>query len=45
MKCTKDQQYPPVNVNNALGQFLFHLKIFGIPKRENIIKNGDRIFQ
>ena len=45
MKCTKDQTYPLINANNALGQFLFHFKIVGIPTKENIITNGNRIFQ
>ena len=44
MKCTKEQTYPLINANNALGQFLFSFKIFGIPKKENIITNGLRIF-
>jgi len=37
IKTTKEQIYPIITINNALGQFLFHFKIFGIPKRENII--------
>ena len=44
MKSTKDQTYPAVALNTALGQFVYTFKIFGIPKRENIITNGLRIF-
>jgi len=43
IKTTKEQIYPIITINNALGQFLFHFKIFGIPKRENIITNGSRM--
>lgn len=45
IKLTKDQQYPVINLNTALGQFLFNFKIVGIPSRKNIITNGNRIFQ
>ena len=44
MKSTKDQTYPAVALNTALGQFVYTFKIFGIPTKENIITNGLRIF-
>ena len=34
IKNTKDQTYPVIAANTAIGQFLFHFKIFGIPKEK-----------
>ena len=44
IKCTKDQKYPEIVVNTALGHFTFMFKIYGIPtKPQNLITNGSRM--
>ena len=44
MRKTLDRAYPLATNNTAFGTFVFMFKIYGIPTRENIIKNGLRIF-
>ena len=43
MKRTLDHQYPTVTNNMAFGTFVFMFRIYGIPKRDNIITNGLRM--
>ena len=43
MKRTLDHQYPTVTNNMVSGTFVFMFKIYGIPKRDNIITNGLRM--
>ena len=48
MKALFSQQYPAITVPNgalanSLGTFIFMFKLYGIPKRDNIITNGTRM--
>ena len=48
MKAIFSQQYPVITVPNgalanSLGTFIFMFKLYGIPKRDNIITNGTRM--